>query len=397
MVEALLRIELPRARDRRLVLVHARYAPGAAPRFPVEVDGATRPVEVRDEQSVLGIVDAWQAHQRHGGDGVLVVTTGVPDDMLGWDLRGHAVGRGTLTVDRGEIVKHRFGARELDPRVRQAWLLDALLDAEPAEGWSRSGPVLTRDTAVRALLRARLGIDDDALDPGSLLEWSQANGRPARFADLPAAEQEGMRDWLQENVGGVAAVLAPLLVEGRAADAMALGIIARILGQPRVSADVAVAVGGLLGGVQVRPEQRHDFVAAVEGTLERWVSAAENGGDAGEPAHRRLVAVVDRADALAAQAGLTEQLADDPYLPSSFRNRLHAVAATLIAEPDGTAVAMADGALRRLREHRLARLHPQRCAAAEMAVRLLRWLATPASAVSSVSAGVTEHLRSGGW
>jgi hypothetical protein len=295
MVEVMLATELPRARDRRLVLLHARYPASAPQRFVVEVDGASRPVEVRDEQSVLGIVDAWQAHQRHGGDAVLVVTTGVSDDMLGWDILGHAVGRATLTVDRAEIVKHRFGARELDPRVRRSWLLEALLEAEPPGGWPRSGPVLTRDTAVRALLRARLGIDDEALDAGTLLEWSQTSLGPARFADLPAAEQEGLRDWLQETVGGVAVVLAALLVQGRAADAMALGVIARVLEQPKLSADVAVAVGGLLGGVPVRPEQRRDFVTAVEGTLERWASAAENGGVAGEAAGRRLVEVVERA------------------------------------------------------------------------------------------------------
>jgi hypothetical protein len=397
MVEAMLKGELPRARGRRLVLVHARYAPGAVPQFGIEVDGVSRQVEVRDEQSVLGIVDAWQTHQRHGDDAVLVVTTGVPDDLLGWDLRGHAVGRATLTVDPGEIVKNRFGAQDLDPRVRRPWLLEALLDAEPAGGWPRSGPVLTRDTAVRALLSVRLGIDDDALDAGALLEWSQTHTGPARFADLPAAEQEGLRDWLQETVGGVAVVLAALLAQGRAADAMALGVIARALDRPQVSAEVAIAVGGLLGGVAVRPDQRRDFVTAVEGTLERWASVAENGGAAGDAAGRRLIGVVDRADALAAQAGLTEQLADDPFLPSSFRARLRSVAATLVAQPDDTAVTAAGGALGLLREHRLTRLYPQRCAAAEMAVRLMRWLATAESAVPSVAAGVSEHLRTGGW
>ncbi|MFC5993099.1 BREX-2 system phosphatase PglZ [Pseudonocardia hispaniensis] len=396
-VKDILAMELPRARGRRLALVHARYAPWAPARFSIQVDDVSRSVEVRDEQSVLGIVDAWHAHRHQDGDGILVVTTGAPDGALGWDLLGHAIGRRTLTVEPDEIVKHRFGARELDPRVRRPWLLDALLAAEPAGGWPRSGVVLTRDAAVRAVLAERVGIDSDALDAGSLLDWSQTRTGPARFTELPADQQDGLRSWLEETVGGVAAVLLALVARGRAEEAMAVGLVASVLDQPQLPAEAALAVGGLLGNLAVRPDQRRDFVAAIEGTLERWAAAAENGGAAGDAARLRLLDVVERADALASGAGLTEQLADNRFLPSSLRARLRAVAAILSAEPDETAIVTAAGALTRLRDHRLARLYPQHCAAAEMAVRLLRWLATPAAPITSVAGGVDEHLRTGGW
>ena len=138
-------------------------------------------------------------------------------------------------------------------------------------------------------------------------------------------------------------------------------------------------------------------MAAVEGTLERWVSAAESGGAAGEDARRRVLAVVDRADRLAADAGLTEALADNPFLPSAFRARLRAVAAALGPAPDAAVPASAAAALAALREHRLARLHPDRCAAAEMAVRLHRWLATPRAPAGSVAAAVAAQVAEGGW
>ena len=148
-VEALLGIELlrPHAAECRLVLVHGRYPgpdAGAAGQaeFTVRIGGRTRPVRVTDQQSVLGVVAAWQSHQQSDpdGNGVLVVTTGVDDAELGWDLRGHALGRSTRTVDRVEIVTQRFGAVDVDPRIRaEEWLVDALLDAEPAAGWRRSG------------------------------------------------------------------------------------------------------------------------------------------------------------------------------------------------------------------------------------------------------------------
>ena len=259
-------------------------------------------MHIVDQQSVLGIVDAWLAHRAQGGDDLLVVVHPLDDGQLGWDVRGHAVRRGTVTVDLATIVQRRFGATDLDPRVRQnRWLVEGLLDAEPTVGWRRGGPVLTLDVAVRALLAARLGFDDPP-DAGTLLDWSRGPG-PARFRALPAEERAGLTAWLCGTVGGVAAVLMALVIDGRAADAMALGIVAAVLDEPRASAETAVAVGGLLGATRIDPAERRAFVAAVEGTLERWVSAAEDGGASGEDARRRVLAVVDRADRLAADAG----------------------------------------------------------------------------------------------
>ncbi|MCY7340470.1 MAG: BREX-2 system phosphatase PglZ [Pseudonocardia sp.] len=398
LVEELLKDELPRAGDRTLVLVHGRYATGAKSEFTLEQAGTSWSVHVEDQQSVLGIVDAWQTHQERGSRGVLVLTTAVDDATLGWDVLAHAVRRMTLTVDRAEIVARRFGAGEVDVRVRQdGWLVDALLDAEPTGGWRRAGPVLTRDVAVRALLAARLGLEDGPPDAGTLLDWSQRPAGPARFADLGEPEQIGLSGWLAESVGGVAVVLMSLAAQGRAADAMALGVIAGVLDQAGTSGEAALAVGGLLGATRARPNERRAFVEAVESTLERWVATGESGGASGEEARRRVLQLVDRADVLAAQAGLTDDLDANPFLPSAFRARLRTLAATLSAEPDATSVAAAGSALEALREHRLTRLLPERCAAAEMAVRLLRWLTTPPSTIGSVAAGVAEHIRDGGW
>ncbi len=414
-LEALLQVELPPAGNRRLLLVHGRYATGASPEFSLTIRESKRRIRVVDQQSVLGILDAWQSHQERNpeGDDVLVVTTAVEDAQLGWDVRGHAIGRATRTVDRAEIVKQRFGATDLDPRIRrERWLVDALLDAEPTGGWRRAGPVLTRDAAVRALIEARLGLGDDALDAGTLLEWSQSSAGPTRFVGLPEAERTGLSTWLAESVGDVAVVLMGLVARGDSADAMALGVIASVLDEPGASPEAVLAVGGLLGAARARQPERWAFVEAVEGTLQRWVVRAEAGGAVGEDARRRVLDVVERADVIAAEAGLTGELNANAFLPSAFRARLRALAAALTAvtltavtltavtltdSPDAAAVAAAGGALGALRRHHLARLHPERCVAAEMAVRLVRRLAGPTIRVESVAAGVAEHIRDGGW
>jgi hypothetical protein len=389
-IQQLLTDEVPHAGERRLVLVHGRYT--GSPTLTVH----GRRAHVTDQRSVLGIHDAWITHREQDGDDLLVVVHPLDDDRLGWDLRGHAVRRSTLTVDLAQIVQRRFGATDLDPRVRERrWLVVGLLEAEPAGGWRRSGPVLTLDVAVRALLTARLGLDDP-LDAGALLDWAHGPG-PARFVALPAEERAGLTGWLAENIDGAAAVLMALVDQGRVDDAMAIGLIAGVLDEAATSADAAVAVGGLLGSAGARPAERRAFTEAVEGTLQRWVSAAEGGGASGEAALRRVLAVGERADELAAGAGLTAELAGNRYLPSAFRARLRAVAATLAAEPDHTLVLSATAAASALREHHLARLYPERCSAADMAVRLQRMLAAASAVPTSVGSAVSAHLADGGW
>ncbi len=324
-VEAVLDVELPSAGDARLVLLHGRYPAGEKAALKVD----DRQIHVTDQQSVLGILDAWLTHSERASDDVLVVVHPVDDDQLGWDIRGHALGRRTLMVDRATIVQRRFGATEQDRRIRdRPWLVNGLLAAEPTGGWRRGGPVLTLDVAVRALVAARLG--SELPDAGALLEWSQGHG-PARFRALPAEEREGITGWLTAHVGGIAAVLMALTNEGRAADALAIGVIAGVLDEPDLSSDVSLAVGGLLGSARAGRAERRAFVDAVDGVVERWVALAEDGGAEGEEARRRTVALLDRADVLTAEAGLTDALADSPFLPSAFRARLRAVAASFDA------------------------------------------------------------------
>ncbi|WP_326798119.1 hypothetical protein OG946_24260 [Streptomyces sp. NBC_01808] len=104
--------------------------------------------------------------------------------------------------------------------ARIRWLLDALLEAEPVEGWPRVGAVLTRDRAVRALLAARLGLGDTTsetldLDADTLFAWSRTPTGPARYAELPDAERAGLAEWLEQSVGPVVPTLLALAAGGR--------------------------------------------------------------------------------------------------------------------------------------------------------------------------------------
>lgn len=397
-IEASLPEWLPAAEHgHRLVLAYGRFDDPETV-FATAGDSSRR-VHVADEHSVLGIITAWQDFRAaHGDDDdVLVVTTSVAEEQLGWEILGYAAGRRTRGVDKARIVAQRFGAADVDPRIGdEQWLIEALLDAEPPGGWPRNGAVLTRDTAVRALIAARLGsaaLVDGSPDTGALLEWSSRPAGPARFAELADDERGGLRDWLAAAVGPVAPLLLQLAEDGRAADAMPLGVVGAAVVGPEASQNAALALGGLLGGVQ--QDTLRKLTEAVAGTLERWILEAASAG--GEAAQQRVFTVVRRADELAAGVQLTSTLASNRFLPSSFDSRLRELATALDAVKAAAKLEHAEQALAAVRNHALSALYPQRIAVAEMAVRLQRWLTTPRSGVASVAAGVSGQLREWAW
>jgi hypothetical protein len=400
-VEALLAEELPRALGRRLLVVHGKYEDSAPAEFTAQVNDRSHRVRATHQASVLGIVDTWQDHQLSARDeDLLVVTTTVADGQIGWELRGHAMGGRARNVDRVDVVAQRFGAAEADPRIRrEPWLVDALLDAEPPDGWPPAGTLLTRDAAIRALIVARLGdhdIADGALDAGALLDWSRSGTGPDRFAALAEPERAGLTDWLAEKAGLAAPVVMALAGTGSAVDTMALGVVGAVLSVPDVPAEVVLAYGSLLGPIRPLADQLRAFTDAVAGVLERWVAEADLGGRH-SAAGARVVAVVERADLLAARAGIRLALAGNRFLPSGFQARLRGLAGALSSTPDDAGVTAAEAALADIDNHVLARLYPGRVAVATAAVRLTRWLAGPAPNVLSVPAGITGYVGEWAW
>ncbi|WP_441247347.1 BREX-2 system phosphatase PglZ [Kitasatospora sp. McL0602] len=417
-LEALLRLELSEQPDRRLVLVHGRYEPGAATSFTAALGEEKRRVEVVEDHSVLGISDAWHRHleEAPGDSSVLVVATAVADGQLGWDLLGHALRRQVLSVDRAEIVRLRFGATDLDPRIRaESWLVNALLDAEPHSGWPRAGSVLTLDAAMRALVEARLSIGNSAqemaggrrdpvqretpLDADTLLSWSRSPAGPAGYAVLAEEERQGISAWLAKVVGEAAPLLLNLCAAGRGHEAMALGVVGSVLTGPAPAAEAGLALGGLFGAVRLKPSELQAFTAAVEGTLTRWLLQAEQAGAHQYAARDRALQVLRQADRLAEEAGLSAGLAQNAYLPSGFQARLGMLAESLDPKDPraGRDPRRAAEALEQLRHHQLATFLRGRVRTAEAAVRLVRWLAEPKPSVTSVADAVQRHLADWGW
>ncbi|GAA1352580.1 BREX-2 system phosphatase PglZ [Streptomyces beijiangensis] len=411
-IEVLLETELPHAPGQRLVLVDAVWDSSEKDtEFTVRVGDVRRRVVVTDQNSPLGIADAWHQHRLRatageGGsdhdDSVLVVTGTVPPDQLGWDLRAYAVHRHPLAVNRAEIVTQLFGAADLDPRMLgEHWLLDALLDAEPLDGWPPVGSVLTRDRAVCALLAARLGLGDTSadtldLDADTLFGWTRTPTGPARFAALAESERRGLTTWLTQAVGPAAPTLLVLAAEGRGADALPLGALASAaLASPAAEA-AGFALGTLFGPDLASFDTLRPFAEAATGVLTRWIAQAEGNSAAHPQARPRVLAVLERADRLAAEGRLAPQVSGDRLLPSGYVSRLRALAAALDHRGEPTPAA-AERALLELADHQLAAFHAESTETARTAVRLVRWLATPHRQAQSVAQAVQDHLASTSW
>ncbi|WP_026414529.1 BREX-2 system phosphatase PglZ [Actinomadura oligospora] len=420
-LEALLSLELPARGNEagpagpRLVLVHGRYQPGTASEFTITIGDRQQRVRVSDQPSVLGIIDAWERHCGTPADSapLLVITTGVDARELGADLRGHALARRPLNVDRAEIVKQRFGAARLDPRIRaEEWLVDALLDAEPSGGWRThpaaaawrrsGGALLTHDAALHALVETRLEIttgrsgSSGELDIDTLLAWSRQPGATDRFAALGPDERHGIAAWLQRTSGPAVAVLLGLAGAGRGEDAMALGIIAGPLDDPASPPAATLAIGRLFADVTAGIEELRMFTVAVQGILARWIAEAESSPDRTGEARDRVEAVLGRADRLAASAGLAPGGAtpvDNAFLPSGLRSRIQDFAAVLSGR-----VESAQETLARVVEHRLSGLRPDSVEVARMALRVRRWLdRSDVPDARSVADGVADYLADGAW
>lgn len=411
-VEATVALELrmaakdPHGRTpRRLLLVHGTYAPDS----PAELTVEGRRVVVRSGASVLGMYEAWHAHLAAADtDALLVLATPLSDEQISLDLRAQAMHREIRRVDRWQLVRQRFGVRELDNRLRgsaKAWLADALLAAEPADGWPRTGAaVLDYDAALRNLVRARFGLRSDTLDAEELLIWSLDADAAQRHTRLGEDERRGIRTWLTETVGAPARVLFTLADAHHASDAMAAGVLGTVLWNPALAADPDVArvagrVETLFRGAPPAQADLHAFASAVGGVLLRWIGEAAGNGPRSAWARRHAEHVLDQAETLSREHAAQPLAVRNRLLRSGFHARLRALAEPLAAGRVAESVqALADAA-----EHEYATLEPSRLAPARMAVRLLNWLDTTGSEQpggelpATVAAGIDAHLNDLGW
>ncbi|MFR9799456.1 BREX-2 system phosphatase PglZ [Streptomyces sp. MS06] len=422
----------PGSEDRRRVVLLRSTPHWDGPAEPTWAEGRT--ARVTAALSPLAVHELVLDHLagRTPGPAVLVVLTDREQHELDPAILARVHKKAVDTVDGWDVVREAFGARQIDPRLKDAnWAAEALLDATPPGGWPPvSGGWLSRQYALTALAQRRLRLGrydtdtavapaqrpgDERLDAQALLRWSTTGGGPERLLGLRGPERTGLAAFLgEDDQAGLAGRALLALVEAeRGADAVAFGLVCAALWehadpapetyQARGRAEryfgdpTPATVDQLDTLVTVFGRAAEEYVTALLATGHRTGSGTTDPDRAREA--RRLAGIVlDHAATLARQFGAEKAVESSPLMTGGLQARYTAVGRALaLATADTAAVA---DAIRHLRGHRLAG-DPEESARIErarMGQRLARWLATePATASPTVADAIARHIAETGW
>jgi hypothetical protein len=341
-------------------------------------------------------------HDRADGERIVLLTE-LSDDDLGEGLLAHVSEQHVRKVDMWDVATQMFQVFEVDPTLvaEGRWVAEALIDHKPAGEWPPApGTVLTRDHALRSLAAELLGLGRDEIDSAGLLQWSTDATRVLRLEKLPGKLLDGLTGYLVETAGSVAVPIMAAARAGHGVDAVPLGLLAGVLWPDRTrpqATAVAVARTRLepwFGGIRLDKAHALALSSAAEIWVDRVIGLEGGAGEA-----NRMLA---RAESIAKETDATVLLGGSNLLPTGFLQRMRdaATAVRLAVPAAGTAdparIAAAQAALVRLGEHRGG--DPDRLKIMQMAVRLLRWLATPEQPKpATLYAALRRQVCDDGW
>jgi hypothetical protein len=363
----------------------------------IEVDGGT-PARVVPCVSALAARAALLDWDRSGW---LILLTDRSDDDLGEGLLAHLVFQRLQLPSLWEAVRDRFQARQLDPLLvrEDRQLAETLLAETPPQGWPPvAGGVLTRDVAWAALAERVLGLPRERLDALGLLEWTLDEVRVGSVARLPEPVRSGLLGWLGDRTGDTGRCTIEVVRAGHGVDAAPLALAAALLASEGVDQVLAAEARGRLAA-------RYGGRTPTGPVALAWGEAARALVERPGPGGRRVAqGLLDRAQALLAEAGAADLAARSEVLPAGLEARLGAFARALHAavreagdgrrlDPTATELAYLQVA-----RHVLAELEPQRIGHATMAMRLARWLATPPGEPPATMAdAAARQAHDDGW
>lgn len=313
----------------------------------------------------------------------LVILTDVSPNALGVDLLARFARRQLFSVEPWQLVKERFRARYIDPRLveRHPWVAIALLDAEPDEGYppAPSG-FLEAETAWRHLFEVLAGIPRGERDPDALLAWA-LDGKPMeKLGALP----EDVRTGLAKAVGESSGQTARAIFEsaGRLGlRSFSVGLVAGVLFHPDSKGDERAAkargrLEALLGLGDLDADLARGWTGAAERVLLRRLAQAAD-------PQRALGRLLADADALLRDLGAEDLAWRSGMLRSSLEQRLGLLAQEVVRFVEGTETEV-PSSLREAAEavlgHLLSIFDPTRTSGIDMALRLAGWIGSRRSA-----------------
>lgn len=329
-----------------------------------------------------------------------VLVTNLEDRELGDDVLMRLHRRKLYSIDNWQIVRSLFQASAVDPRLTNAhmsWLADALLEIIPSDGYPPArGGFLDSETVWSWLLNQLLGLDAQMPDLTTLLKWSTTPDGIARFQQLAPALRDGAIEWLGDRAGTVAKLVLRSFEHLERPDAVAIGLAGGVVFHRSAAGRLDKATGKF--------EDRFLGKQTPDGTvMVRWNAAATEVVRSLQHTDSRLYRqIVQRADDILREVQADNFAYLSETLPLSFEQRLASFGQRLIAgiSNSGSMDALRE-AQQAVRAHDLIHRESRCWERAQMAVRLMRWLADRRSKnrvrPRSLGEAATDHLREGGY
>lgn len=350
-------------------------------------------VHVINGISQLAVLDAVHQHS----DAPIVVLTDLDDQQLGSAVRLRAERHAVQSVDAWELVPGLFKVSDpiVDRSVRElgSWLPPFLLTRQRSTGWPIArGGTLSGDHVIRAILADLIGVDSaDEVDLLAVLEHIDEPQTVARLHDYGADELAGVLAGTKRHVGGSAALAVESKARSKSFSTLAVALVADLLWNSQADATVRVRFDErFLAGKAAEADVRLLGEAARAIILRREAAADVH-----------LNEVLRQAEAIFADLDWAEGAAFSAVLPAGLERRYGQLAAAIeaaVADSAEARTSAIDGALADVRAHLLATHDAGELLAAEMATRLIRWLASEPSALpSSFGEGATTYLHDSAW
>jgi hypothetical protein len=134
---------------------------------------------------------------------------------LSLDVLARMAGRHLYRIDRWQMVRDLFRARQIDPRLAsQGWIADALLQHIPEAAYPPvASGLLDADTAWAHVL-PQLGLPEGRPDAVGLLRWSLCQQHLRRYAARPREYRAAWRHRVEDTTGALGAALLHTLEAG---------------------------------------------------------------------------------------------------------------------------------------------------------------------------------------
>lgn len=331
------------------------------------------------------------AEQRNGP---IVLVTKLSLKELGADVEARLLRHRLLPVEPWDLLKSRFSARTLDASLNGKMALAKA--AVEALGASSPDPVpagvLTAEAAWKVVLDRRLGLLEAKPDVRAWMEWARSAENVARWKALPADLKALLEDWLKAYLGDWTVAFWGCLDAGYGQLAMAIGLVLGALRQQPDDAPARIAVAQASARLErfvngtISPKAQQVWADAAD----QWAIASSTAGKFSD-----VAGTLAEAEDLLQRIGAQDFAYLSRWLPGGFRQRL-----VTLSEAVSVDLNSVEKALSSLEQHELWRWSATEklwLERAKMAVRLARWLATPANTSTDWKAIVHNFEAHGSW